>query len=122
MPALTRRNALILGGLGVAGVAVGGTAFFVNRQGTVEVSGAVSGTDFTQPAELQSVDGRLSTTLRPSRRDVSIAGRKVQACSYTGDVPGPTLRVRAGDTLSVSLRNDLSEATNLHVHGLHVSP
>lgn len=53
---------------------------------------------------------------------MTIAGRNVQALSYNGDVPGPTLRVRAGDTLSVNLRNGLKDPSNLHVHGLHVSP
>jgi FtsP/CotA-like multicopper oxidase with cupredoxin domain len=53
---------------------------------------------------------------------VTIAGRDVRALSYNGGVPGPTLRVRAGDTLSVSLRNGLADPSNLHVHGLHVSP
>ncbi|MBG6214027.1 FtsP/CotA-like multicopper oxidase with cupredoxin domain [Cryobacterium sp. CAN_C2] len=53
---------------------------------------------------------------------MTIAGRDVRALSYNGGVPGPTLRVRAGDTLSVSLRNGLADPSNLHVHGLHVSP
>ena len=37
-------------------------------------------------------------------------------------MPGPTLRVQAGDTLSVSLHNGLNDPSNLHVHGLHASP
>ncbi|WP_370257247.1 multicopper oxidase domain-containing protein [Cryobacterium sp. Hh38] len=53
---------------------------------------------------------------------MTIAGRDVRALSYNGGVPGPTLRVRAGDTLNVSLRNGLADPSNLHVHGLHVSP
>ncbi|WP_369828349.1 multicopper oxidase family protein [Cryobacterium sp. M25] len=52
---------------------------------------------------------------------MTLAGRDVRAPSYNGGVPGPTLRVRAGDTLSVSLRNGLADPSNLHVHGLHVS-
>ncbi len=37
-------------------------------------------------------------------------------------MPGPTLRLRPGDTLRVELVNRLDRVTNLHVHGLHVSP
>jgi suppressor of ftsI len=49
--------------------------------------------------------------------------------NYNGIVPGPTLRLRTGETLKIKLINHLSEdhadpmaVTNLHVHGLHVSP
>lgn len=37
-------------------------------------------------------------------------------------VPGPTLRLRPGDELAIRLVNSLDEPTDLHVHGLHVSP
>ena len=37
-----------------------------------------------------------------------------------GGLPGPTLRVRAGDRLTVRLHNGLAERTNLHVHGLQI--
>jgi FtsP/CotA-like multicopper oxidase with cupredoxin domain len=75
-----------------------------------------------EPTELRSIDGALAVSLESSPQQVTIAGRDVQALSYNGGVPGPTLRVRAGDTLSVSLRNGLKDPSNLHVHGLHVSP
>jgi FtsP/CotA-like multicopper oxidase with cupredoxin domain len=42
--------------------------------------------------------------------------------AYNGTVPGPTLRLRPGDVLQVRLVNRLDAATNLHTHGLHVSP
>ena len=35
---------------------------------------------------------------------------------------GSTLVVKPGDTMRVTLVNHLSEDTNLHFHGLHVSP
>jgi FtsP/CotA-like multicopper oxidase with cupredoxin domain len=46
----------------------------------------------------------------------------VSALSYDGSFPGPTLVICAGDTLKVHLVNDLTEPTNLHTHGFHVSP
>src|SRR4029079_18498802 len=62
--------------------------------------------------------------------------------SYNGGMTGPTLRVKAGDTLNVLLKNDLPEerpmdmamegssssrmhgfnTTTLQPHGLHISP
>src|SRR3954447_10582782 len=35
---------------------------------------------------------------------------------------GPAIEARAGDTLQIDFKNSLSADTNLHFHGLHVSP
>uniref|UniRef100_UPI0035D9BC42 multicopper oxidase domain-containing protein n=1 Tax=Janibacter limosus TaxID=53458 RepID=UPI0035D9BC42 len=42
--------------------------------------------------------------------------------AFNGSLPGPTLRVAPGDTIRVAMTNGLEAPTNLHVHGLHVSP
>lgn len=123
MPEISRRNALILGGVGIAGTAVGATGFFINQRLASPSSPATtSGNTLIEPTELRSVNGALTVDLESSPQRVTIAGRDVNALSYNGGVPGPTLRVRAGDTLNVSLRNGLADPSNLHVHGLHVSP
>jgi len=44
------------------------------------------------------------------------------AFGYYGSVPGPTWRVRPGDRLQVTLVSQLGHTTNLHTHGLFVSP
>ncbi|ARV57818.1 copper oxidase [Nostocales cyanobacterium HT-58-2] len=41
---------------------------------------------------------------------------------YNGSVPGPLLITEPGDTLKIHLENDLTQVSNLHTHGLHVSP
>jgi FtsP/CotA-like multicopper oxidase with cupredoxin domain len=120
---ISRRNALILGGVGIGGVAIGGTGLVVNQEsGRQQSPEAALGVALVQPDELRSSAGILTVSLESSPQQVTIAGRDVRALSYNGGVPGPTLRVRAGDTLSVSLRNGLADPSNLHVHGLHVSP
>ncbi len=40
--------------------------------------------------------------------------------AYNGQIPGPTLRARVGDTLVVELDNQLGMDTSIHWHGLHV--
>lgn len=47
-------------------------------------------------------------------------GVTVPAITYNGQVPGPLIRVTEGDTLRVTLKNGLTEATTIHWHGLHV--
>src|SRR3990170_8331213 len=47
-------------------------------------------------------------------------GVTVNAVTFNGTVPGPTIRVTEGDTLRLTVRNELQEATSVHWHGLHV--
>lgn len=42
------------------------------------------------------------------------------AWTYNGQVPGPEIRVREGETIRVLLRNDLPEPTTIHWHGVPV--
>lgn len=48
------------------------------------------------------------------------SGRTVTAWTYNGTVPGPEIRVAAGDTVRVTLINRLPEATTIHWHGIPV--
>ena len=75
-----------------------------------------------QPAELVSRDGALDLVLEAAPAMLPWRGGERWALTYNGSAPGPTLRVRPGDRLRVTLRNGLESPTNLHVHGLHVSP
>lgn len=47
-------------------------------------------------------------------------GRSLTAFTYNGQVPGPTIDARVGDTLVVRLKNSLPEPTLIHWHGLRV--
>lgn len=116
---ISRRQALLLGGLGIAGTAAGGVGLIWTLTSR---PGPVAGGDLTQPPDLRSTDGQLQVRLEAAAGRVQLAGRQSMALGYNGGVPGPTLRLRAGDVLKIELVNSLVETTNLHVHGLHVSP
>ena len=45
-------------------------------------------------------------------------GKFVDAWTYNGTVPGPTLRANSGDKVQVVLKNQLPESTSIHFHGL----
>lgn len=76
------------------------------------------------------VQVRLEARLAP----VNVNGTTATLMTYNGSFPGPTIRVQRGNTLNVTLRNGLPETsgtnmlgflrnrTNLHTHGMHVSP
>ena len=53
---------------------------------------------------------------------VQVGGKSAKLLTYNGSSPGPLLRVREGDTVRLKFTNKLSEMTNLHLHGLHISP
>lgn len=91
-----------------------------------------------EPEVRRSVNGVLSTTLRVGYAYRHIGGTKLYVRSYEGGSPGPTLRMKAGETLRIKLINDLPpnrdpmpadmsrphqfNNTNFHFHGGHVSP
>ena len=47
-------------------------------------------------------------------------GPPVDVWAYNGTVPGPTLRIRLGETLRVRFTNRLPQATTIHWHGVRV--
>ena len=44
----------------------------------------------------------------------------VDAYTFNGQVPGPTIRVTEGDQVKITMQNQLPEPTSIHWHGLHV--
>ncbi|SPM38323.1 Multicopper oxidase with three cupredoxin domains (includes cell division protein FtsP and spore coat protein CotA) [Mycobacterium numidiamassiliense] len=120
---ISRRRALILGGIG----AVAATAVAIDSvashagSGTERWSPADTGNQLNQPAMVDSKDGRLELELIAAA-GVRLAGRDTHALGFNDSSPGPTLRVRPGDELAVRLTNRLDKPTNLHTHGLRVSP
>ena len=51
---------------------------------------------------------------------VNFTGRRIMATTINGSVPGPTLRWREGDTVTVAVTNKLKEPTSIHWHGLRI--
>lgn len=51
---------------------------------------------------------------------VDLDGRKVRTWAYGDSLPGPLVRVTAGDVLSLNLANRLPAETTLHSHGVRM--
>lgn len=77
--------------------------------------------------------------LRCGFKDTVLDGNKVRLRAYNGQVPGPLITTRPGDTMRIRLKNQLPpydsrawngdhnvphrlDTTNLHVHGMDVIP
>ncbi len=123
MKPITRREALLLGGLGAASI-IGGTAGLLGSGGIPDLSvpRRGGGGAFAQPPVQASSGGVLNMTVTAAPAMAQIGGRRAAMWMYDGGLPGPTWRIRPGDLVRVLLRNRLPQPTNLHVHGLHVSP
>ncbi len=48
-------------------------------------------------------------------------GKKYEAWTYNGTVPGPEIRVKQGETVKIRLKNQLPESTSIHFHGVEIS-
>lgn len=122
---ISRRRALILAGLGAAAVAAGATGALAGFDGAGGAAAGrlqpTAGEPLRDPEVLASRGGRLAVELTAAR-GATLAGQATAALGYNGSSPGPTLRVRPGDELAVRLTNRLDLPTNLHTHGLRVSP
>jgi FtsP/CotA-like multicopper oxidase with cupredoxin domain len=119
-----RRRALGLIGLGTATVAAGTVGWATGLgapPGGGRLQPAATGQDLAEPQVLASRGGLLDVRLSAAP-GVRLAGRDTTAWGFNGTSPGPTLRVRPGDLLRVRLANHIDQPTNLHTHGLHVSP
>ena len=95
----------------VKGLALGGAAAslgLVNRiadaqSGARAAAGVLEGTEF---------DLRIGDTT------VNLTGRDRVARTINGSLPGPLLRWREGDTVTLRVSNALDEDTAIHWHGL----
>ena len=74
-----------------------------------------------QPLEPTLVDGVKEFALTTSiiRWNI-LPDVQVAAYAYNNQVPGPALRVTAGDRIRVKVTNNLAESTSVHWHGLIV--
>jgi CopA family copper-resistance protein len=70
----------------------------------------------TQPAVLTGDRFDLVIDLLP----VNFTGRRVMATAVNGSVPGPILRWREGDTVTIAVTNRLPTPTSIHWHGMRI--
>ncbi len=48
------------------------------------------------------------------------AGKIVKGWAYNDQIPGPVMHVNVGDKVRVRLKNELTESTSMHLHGIRV--
>ncbi|HEX9861067.1 MAG TPA: multicopper oxidase domain-containing protein, partial [Nitrospirota bacterium] len=149
---VSRRNFLKLGSLGFAGAVLtlghdaaagmmgggggGGGGGGMGGGGTAVID-PPPGAAFRDPAtaaNMSTTPGMVEVSLDVREAAVRVGGARARLLTYNGLFPGPTIRAKKGGMLHVHLKNSLPKTTetnilghrknitNLHTHGLHVSP
>lgn len=79
---------------------------------------------FAEPADSSP---RTPATLSGKHFDLTVdslpvnySGRRRAATAVNGSVPGPTLRWREGDTVTIAVTNRLKSQTSIHWHGIRL--
>ncbi|AJE02882.1 multicopper oxidase family protein [Geobacter pickeringii] len=137
---ITRREFIVGAAVGTAGAVTFGSGLArAAMMGGGGMMGSGSGTINPPPGgtlkEPPVLDGRAGViSLEACQAPVSINGTTAQLLTYNGIFPGPTITVARGDILRINFKNSLPMNggtnilghpryhTNIHTHGLHVSP
>jgi CopA family copper-resistance protein len=96
----------------VQGIAVAGMAALVEG----EFNKVEAKTIAQSPAILTGTHFDLA--IEP--HEVDFTGKRRKGIKINGSLPGPTLKWREGDTVTVAVTNHLPEVTSIHWHGIRV--
>jgi len=77
---------------------------------------------FEESLTIRSENGVARVEMHLRKQEVQAGDQKLVTTCFNGKYTGPIVRVRPGDILEVRLINDGEYNTNLHFHGLQVSP
>jgi FtsP/CotA-like multicopper oxidase with cupredoxin domain len=78
---------------------------------------------FSNPAEAIDLDpapDAVHVSLTATAHEYIMNNQRVQGYAYNGQVPGPVIRAKPGDVVTVDVHNQLEDPTTVHWHGLHV--
>src|ERR1700745_2035331 len=97
---------------------------FVQGVAAVGLAGLVDGNLNLASAETSAHAPAVLTgkhfDLSIEHHHVDFTGRRAKAIKINGTLPGPTLKWREGDTVTVAVTNHLPEATSIHWHGMRI--
>ncbi len=85
-----------------------GFVMSLQAQNALFIPDTLSGTNFTLTAQA-STKQFFGTNNTPT-------------FGYNGNFLGPTLLIKAGDSITLNVKNNLNQSTTVHWHGFHVSP
>lgn len=70
---------------------------------------------------VETTDNTVEFDIIASETELSLFGDPpTKVFAYNNQVPGPTIRIKKGDTLKVNFKNELPQDTTIHWHGARV--
>ncbi|HZN13702.1 MAG TPA: multicopper oxidase family protein [Acidimicrobiales bacterium] len=80
-----------------------------------------------EPVQIAEAGDTVHVALDAAAAAVNESGSDLRGSPFEGNgkgahLVGPTIRVRPGQKIAVTFKNGLDAETNIHYHGLHVSP
>ncbi len=103
---VTRRDVLTTASAGAALLAVEGLL----------PAWAKDGRGLWPPADPRT--GAHEFDLDIARTPIEVNGRKGSAITLNGGIPGPVMRFKEGETVTIRVHNHLEESTSVHWHGI----
>jgi FtsP/CotA-like multicopper oxidase with cupredoxin domain len=94
----------------------------ISRRSLLMAGGALIGATMLPP-RLQAASGPIMKRLVAAPGRAALAGAPypdTDVWCYSGQVPGPELRLRQGDRVRIIVENQLQEDTTVHWHGVRV--
>ena len=95
---------------------------FITTSATLGASLALGGCQLGPKSAEGGEFARGPSDLVVERRSIDIDGRRAEAVTVNGSVPGPTLRFKEGEQAVLRVHNALDEDTSIHWHGLILPP
>jgi FtsP/CotA-like multicopper oxidase with cupredoxin domain len=117
-PVLARRGFLGVGALG-AGMLFAGAMPVLGRM-PVSAQPTAGGPETTSRYPLYVPPALTTAALTAAAATVNFGPASSSVLAYNGSLPGPTVRARRGEAVSIALTNRLTEPTTIHWHGMVV--
>lgn len=110
-----RRFMMLAGGVGAAAVTA---ACSSGTSASTAVGPSAAAVTAAEQARRTGTGRTVPVALRARPDRIDLGGVVVDTWAYDGRVPGPEIRVRRGDVLSVDFANELPQDSTVHWHGI----
>lgn len=81
---------------------------------------STSGLSDAKPQEVVSLNNGDDYSLSADFVKKEISGKTIRMLAYNGELSGPILRVKQGDSINIDFKNNLDQPTTVHWHGVRV--
>ena len=109
----------------IATILIGGAILWGQSSGNKEAMSGVFSTDtagLPEAKQNETVELKDGDTFDLTAGFVkkNINGKEVRMLAYNGRIPGPTIKIQEGATITVNFKNDTDMANTIHSHGVRM--